>query len=486
MHTVPQASGSALPSSGASTSPASPFGTAGSSTRAFKSEDHNTPDTATLFAALDRVIARIDAAVSAQLDAILHHARFRRLEGAWRGLAWLVGTLAPTASIRVKLLPLAWGELCRDLGRAAAFDQSTLFRIIYEQEFGSPGGEPFGLLVVDHEVRHRPSAGAPTDDVGALSALAGIAAAAFVPTVVSASPALLQVDRFADLAFATDLNDPFRSPDHARWRALAGQEDARFLAVALPRLLARLPWGDDATRVDGFRYTEEVSDADQRVWMTAGFAFAAVTARAFANHAWPADVRGSETNRIGGGLVTDLPDEPFAADPTWIRPSLEIAFTDAQERALVEASLMPLTAMPFGQQAVFGAVRSLQIPSRFTAAPAAANARLSSQINAMLCVSRFAHCIKLRGRDMVGSFRTADEIERDLHDWLQRYVSGGSSASHDLRSRFPLVAARVAIREQPGRPGVFGCTIHLQPHLQLDDVSATFRLVTEIAGPQGA
>ena len=179
------------------------------------------------------------------------------------------------------------------------------------------------------------------------------------------SPALLQVDAFADLTMAVDLTDPFRSADYARWRGLAGREDARFLAVTLPRLLARPPWTEDPARIDGFRYDEDAHSADQRVWMTAGFAFAAVVARAFTAHAWPADVRGSETDQLTGGLVTDLPLETFASDPAWPRPALEIAFTDAQERALVEASLMPLSVLPFGLQAVFSAVRSLQTPARY-------------------------------------------------------------------------------------------------------------------------
>ena len=436
-----------------------------------------------LFDSIDRVIARIDALVSAQLDAILHHPRMRRLEGAWRGLSWLVHGLAPAAPVRVKLLPLTWAELCRDLGRAAEFDQSLLFRKIYEEEFGSPGGEPFGLLVIDHEARHRPSSDSPADDIGALSLLAGVAAAAFVPTVIAASPALLQVDAFADLGHGADLTDPFQATDYARWRALAGQEDARFLAVALPRLLARAPWGDDSGRVDGFRYQEDAQGPDDRVWMTAGFAFAAVAARAFATHGWPADVRGSETNRLGGGLVTGVTEETFASDPAWFRPALEVAFTDVQERVLVEASLMPLSALPFGSDAVFSAVRSLQTPSRYNGAAANANARLSTQFNAMLCASRFAHCIKLRGRDMVGSFRTAEEIETEMHNWLQGYVSTNLSASQEVRARFPLAGAQISVREQPGRPGVFGCTMHLRPHFQLDDVAATFRLVTDIAAP---
>jgi type VI secretion system protein ImpD/type VI secretion system protein ImpC len=436
--------------------------------------------------ALDRTIAAIDALVAAQLDAILHHDRLRRLEGSWRGLAWLVAGQDPGGRVLIKVLNLAWRDLCRDLARATEFDQSQIFRKVYEQEFGMAGGAPFGLLVVDHEVRHRPAAETPTDDVSALTALAGVAAAAFAPVVLAASPALLQVDDFADLASAGELADPFRSEEFARWRGLARQDDMRFVAVALPRVLARARWADDPARVDGFRYAEQASGAGERVWMTAGFAFAAVVAQAFTSHAWPADVRGAETDRLGGGVVTRIPNEPFPSAPSFYRASLDVALSDRQERTLSEAGLMPLSALPFGQQAVFASVRSLHVPARFAGPHEAvvnANARFSKQINSMLCVSRFAHYIKLMAREAVGSFHSADEIEQRLHVWLQSYVNSNLSSSGDARARFPLVAANVTVREKPGQPGHFVCTAHLQPHFQLDDVAATFRLVTDIAAP---
>jgi type VI secretion system ImpC/EvpB family protein len=442
--------------------------------------------------ALDCDIAAIDALLSEQLDAILHHPRLRRFEGSWRGLGWLTGGIDPGGRVRVKLLNISWNELCRDLERAAEFDQTQLFRKIYEAEFGTAGGEPYGLLIVDHEVRHRPAPGAPTDDVTAIAQLAGIAAAAFAPTVLSASPALLQVEEFADLAMAVDLSDPFRTPEFTRWRSLFSRDDMRFVAVTLPRVLARVPWQADPARSDGFCYDEYAPDTASRVWMSAGYAFGAVVARAFTNHAWPADVRGSETDYVGGGLVTDLPIEPFRTDPdhVWVRPPLEMLFPDRMEAALVEAGLMPLSALPYCEEAVFSAVRSLLAPATFigpTSAAANANARLSVQLNAMLCVSRFAHYVKVIGRNMVGSFRTAEEVEGELQGWLGNYVNGNLLSGPEIRARYPLVAARVSVRELPGRPGVFGCTILLQPHFQLDDVSATFRLVTDLqaAGMQG-
>lgn len=448
-------------------------------------------DADALRGAIDRDLAAIDALLGAQIDAILHHRRFQSLEGSWRGIAWLVGGIEPGSKVKIRLLPVTWGEICRDLERAAEFDQSHMFRKIYEDEFGSPGGEPFGLMVVNHEVRHGPGDGSTTDDVGALTALAGVAAAAFVPTVLGASPALLDLDNFADLAGVADPVSSLRDVAHQRWRGLAAMEDSRFLALALPRLLARTPWADDPTRLDGFRYQEYTPDARTRVWMNASFAFAAVAVRAFSRFGWPADVRGVETDIESGGLVTEMPLERFATDPghTWVRHPLEIQLTDRQERAFVDAGLVPLSPLPFGHDGVFCAVPSLQTPKRFRGANGAAadaNARISAQISAMLCVARFAHCVKLMGRDMVGSFRTNEEIEVKLQDWVTRYVNSNLTAGPETRARFPLVAGSVSVRERPGRPGVFGCTVMLQPHYQLDNVAASFRLMTDIAAPSRA
>lgn len=437
--------------------------------------------------AVDRDIAAIDAMLSEQLDAILHHPRLRKLEGTWRGVAWLTENADLSNRLKLKLLNVGWPEICRDLERAIEFDQSQLFRKVYEEEFGTPGGEPYGLLVADHEVRHRSSAEFRTDDVTALGLLSGVAAASFSPVIIGASPALFEVDSFADLATTVDVAAPLRNTEHARWRSLASRADMRFVGVALPHLLARPPWEDDGTRADGFRYAEFAPTNDERVWMNAGYAFASVVMRAFAQYAWPADVRGVETDRVGGGLVTDMALEPFRTDPdgVWTRRAVEIVLTDRQERTLLEAGLMPLNSIPYSEELVFGAVRSLQVPQRYqgrTAEVADANARLSTQINSMLCASRFAHNLKMKGRHMVGSFRTADEIERYLQSWLTQYVNGNLSASAEILARFPLVGGKVTVSEVPGKPGSFGCVIQLQPYYQLDDISAGFQLVTDLTG----
>jgi type VI secretion system protein ImpD/type VI secretion system protein ImpC len=445
-------------------------------------------DREALRGALDRDIAAIDALISAQLDAILHHPRLLRLEGSWRGLAWLVEGIEPGRRIKVRVLPASWPEICRDLERAPEFDRSNLFRLIYEDEFGMPGGEPYGVIVVDHEMRHRPAPGAPTDDVSAVASLAAIGAAAFAPVVLGAHPALLEVDGWPELAMVQEVTQALSSPEHARWRGLANRADLRFIGVTLPRLLARPPWRDDPLRVDRFRYVERAPDWASRCWMSAAYAFAACACRAYALHGWPADVRGVETDRVGGGLVEHVAEEPFASGPreAWWRVPAEISLSDRQERQLVDAGLIPVCALPYTREMVFGAVRSLQAPARHmgqNAAAADASARLSAQVNALLCAARFAHYIKVMGRDMVGSIQTAGDIQRRLHGWLQTYVNANRNATGEQRARYPLAEGQISVEEKPGKPGVFGCTVHLRPHHQLDDVSATFILLTEISAP---
>ncbi len=448
------------------------------------------PDPGRLRGLIDRDVATIDRLLALQLDAVLHDPRFRRFEGSWRGLAWLVQRFEPGRRLKIAVLSATWRELERDLARAIEFDQSNVFRMVYENEFGQAGGEPFGLLVIDHEVRHRPEprgAGdmAPVDDVSAMAALASVAAAAFVPVVLAASPALLGVDQFDDLVLSHDVAALLDGAEYGRWRALTAREDARFLCVTMPRILARPRW---AAHLGSLWYQEHAPSAEERPWFVAGYAFAATAGRAHLAHNWPADVRGVSTDRVGGGLVLDLPhdDFVFGAETGWGRASLDLSLTDRQERDLVLAGLMPLNTLPYGD-AAFASVHSLQARQPDTPgrepSPYQANRRISAQISAMLCVSRFAHYVKAIGRDLTGSFSDADEIERRLRKWLSGYTNANQAAASDSRARHPLVSSSVQVQELPGKPGSFGCVIHLQPYYQLDDVSTTFRLVTGFAAP---
>ncbi|MHB1304689.1 MAG: type VI secretion system contractile sheath large subunit [Acidiphilium sp.] len=439
-------------------------------------------------AILDHDIATIDAMIAAQLDAILHHPRLARLEGSWRGLAWLAERIEPGGRIKLRLLHLAWHDLCRDLERAAEFDQSQLFRRIYEDEFGSPGGEPYGFLVMDYDIRHRPGPGAATDDVAALASLSAIAAAAFSPMVFGTSPTLFGVDRMEELSGVANPAAIFSGLDYQRFRNLGSRDDMRFLGLALPRLRARPAWDEMPEAQRGFRYREQIDGGDDIVWFAAGYAVAHVIARAMATYEWPADMRGYLQDWPGGGVIAIGTAPRFSPDPPsgLDRFETELALTDAQERTLVDAGMMALSTLGFGGQSVLGAARSLQTPRRY-AGPrgeaADANARLSAQLNTIICVSRFAHFVKVMGRDMTGAFRTAGEIERDLGNWLRRFTNGNRDAGPETRARYPLLDASVQVRELPGKPGSFGCTIHLQPHYQLDDIAASFRLVTELTAP---
>ncbi len=438
--------------------------------------------------AIDRDIAAIDARLGAMIDAILHAPRLRRLEASWRALSWLGDHIGPASRLKLKVLNVAWPELCRDLERAAEFDQSQAFRHIYEDEFGMPGGEPYGLLLLDYEIRHRPDAGAPTDDVSAVASLSGIAAAAFAPMVINAAPALFGVDAFAELSGVADPAGPFAAVDYGRWRGLALREDVRFMAVSLPRLLVRPLWDEIVPPRRGFHYRERINAAAERNWAGACYAVAACVMRAFDNHGWPADMRGYESDREGGGIVGDLPQEPFSTDIAdgMPRPSIEVILTDRQERNLIDAGFMPLMGLPYGGEIVLGAARSLQTAQRYSGSgsgSANSNAKLSAQFNTMVCVSRFAHYVKVMGRDMVGAFLPAETIQQRLSHWLLHYTNANLGAGADSMARYPLVSSSVRVSEMAGKPGAFRCEINLQPQFQLDDISASFRLLTELAAP---
>lgn len=437
-----------------------------------------------LRAELDRDIATLDAMISAQLDAVLFHPRLQRLEGSWRGLHWLVDRLpASGGRIRLKVLQARWAEVCRDIERALEFDQSHLFRKIHDEEFGMAGGEPFGLIVGDYEMRHRPGPSHPTDDIVALTGLAGIAAACFSPMILGASPEVLGVDEFADISPSFVPARVLQGPDHQRWRQASVQEDLRFVGVVLPRMLARAPWADDGARVDRFRFRSRRSGPRQRVWMSAVYGFAAAVVRAFERNSWPAEVRGADiSEEAGGGVLDNLPFEAFHSDLPFEAPSrapLDVAFTDEQENQLSDAGLIPLSALDGLPEACFGALPSLHRPPRMTTAVAEANQRISAQINTLLCVSRFAHCVKLMGRDMLGSFMEPNDVQLRLQRWLDGYIGGIGLRKVEETARYPLQEARVEVRERAGRPGVYNCTVHLKPHHQLDEIGASFRLVTE-------
>lgn len=440
----------------------------------------------------DRLIAAIDRTLSRQVNAILHHPEFQRLEASWRSLKYLVDAAHNIEKTKIRILAVSWRELARDLTRAVEFDQSQMFDKIYNQEFGMPGGEPFGLLIGDYEISPLPASGQP-DAIAVLREMASVAAAAFAPFICGAAPAMFGLDHYHELGSPIDLGAVFRQAEYQRWREFqrnsATNADLRFIGLTLPHILVREPWADDGSRKDGFRFRETVDRGGHQgyLWSQAAFAFASVILRAFGDCGWFTEIRGAQQDVLGGGLVVDLPVPSFGTDRPGIaiKLSTDVEISDRQERELSDLGFIPLSKARYTDYSVFFGNQSIQTPQKFDDAVATVNARLSSMMQYLLCVSRFAHYIKVMCRDRVGSFATPSDAEDFLNRWLINHCVDNDDASDSVKARYPLKRANVEIREQPGRPGIYSCKLWLQPHFQLDEISAGFRLVTEVAAGKG-
>ncbi|MBA2920550.1 type VI secretion system contractile sheath large subunit [Sphingomonas horti] len=431
------------------------------------------------------VIAGIDRRLTAQLDAILHNPRFQRLESLWRGVAWLLSG-AEDQQVRIRLLDVRWTEIARDLERAMAFDQSQIFDLVYSQEFGSPGGEPFGIMIVDHPVSHRVGGVEKTDDVAVLESLAEVAAAAFCPFILGVDPRIVAMDGFDEIDLRQDLAAGFADPTFSRWNRLRSRPDSRFLGAVMPRLLARrLHRGRDHPRL-GFVYDERVDGARDLLWLSGAFGLAHVAARAMARYRWPAAIRG--TLPPGEGGTVDGPVRQFLPsdrEGVVARFSVENAIGEEQEMALNDAGLIVLRQMHLTGMAAFLNLPSLHRPPDYDSEAARMNAKMGAMLNYIFCVSRFAHYLKVMARDWVGKYTDAGQCERLLQDWLDGYVTGDDDATPETRVRYPLREARVAVSELPEKPGSYGCEIAIRPHYQLDQIASEFRLTT-IIGREGA
>jgi type VI secretion system ImpC/EvpB family protein len=437
---------------------------------------------------LARDIAQIDRLLTRQVNAILHHADFQRLEAAWRGLEYLVRQVPDGSAIKVRVLHLPWKELCRDLERALEFDQSQLFRKVYDEEFGTPGGQPFGVLLGDYQVRHRPGPDSPTDDLRVLSAIASVAAAAFAPFVAGVHPALIGLDSFTELELPLNLTRTLQAPEYRTWSSFRLREDARFIGLTLPRVLMRLP--HDGRRSDGFCFREEVAapTGNHYLWGSAVYAFGAVLVRAFAECGWLDNIRGVPAgDALSGGLATNLPVASFHTDAPGVapRPSTDALIPERLEKELADLGFLSLCHCPATDLAAFHSTPSVQRPKEYDAAPAGANARLSAMLQYVLCVSRFAHYLKVIARDLVGSFGTAERVEEHLNRWLLNYVTSNESPSEEERAKCPLREAQVQVRDHPDKPGSYRCVIRMRPHPRLDQVAASIRLSTVLQPHQG-
>ncbi|MCC7427678.1 MAG: type VI secretion system contractile sheath large subunit [Alphaproteobacteria bacterium] len=427
----------------------------------------------------DRVIAMIDRILARQVNEIIHHPRFQKLEASWRGLQWLVAQSDGARDVVVRVMNMSWAEVARDFDRALEFDQSQLFQKIYTEEFDTPGGTPYGLLICDYEVSQHPR------DVAALRSLAGVAAASFAPAILSASPRLFQIEHFRALLPHLDLAGLFRRPDYTAWNSLRKMDDSRFLGITLPRVVMRLPYKADGTRRDGFVFDEHhwQDEGAGWLWGSAAWAFGAIVIRSFSTYGWFGDLRGTQRDRAASGLVNALPTPYFETDRPGvaIRHPVEMQITERQERELSELGFIPLQAARMTPYLVFHSNQSVQMPQRYDRPAARANAKLSSMLQQIFCAARFAHFLKVIVRDKVGSFLTAREIEMQLQNWLTSYCMANDSASLETKALYPLRDGRVEVRELPGKPGHYACVAHLQPQFQLDEVSTVFRLVTQLA-----
>lgn len=441
-------------------------------------------------AALDRDICALDTLIADQVEAILHHPDFQRLEATWRGVEYLCSQAGEAEeNVVIRLLDARWDELCRDFDRTGDFEQSQLFDKVYNQEFGMPGGKPFGLLVADYRVRHSRVAGSVADDVGGLRILSQVAAAAFAPVVIGAHPALFGLDSFAELGQPIDLAAIFRNPEYQRWTAFQESEDSRFIGVVLPGILMRPLYGDDGMRRDEFRFREGSDRPGHRsyLWGNGVYAFAAVVTRAYRSYGWFADIRGARLDGEDGGMVTGLSAPTFATD-RWEaaqRRPVEAEITDAQEQALSNLGFISLSPCRNSPHLVFLGNQSLQRQPG-DGGIAGVNARLGTMLQYMLCISRFSHYIKVISRDRLGSYMTAERLETYLDTWLRGYSLGNDDASQEQKARYPLRATSVQLKEIAGKPGALSCVFHLQPHFQLDQMVSGLRLRTELAAPQGA
>lgn len=431
-------------------------------------------------------IALLDKLLNEQVNAILHHPRFKKLESSWRGLAFLVrrSDIESDPLISVRLMSARWSELERDFERSVEFDQSFLFKQVYEEEFGMPGGKPFGLIIGDYDVHPHISKSSPHDDVSMLRSIAGVAASSFCPFLFAASPQLLDLESFAQLEVTRDHSDRLARPDYLKWNTLRDDEDARFLGVLLPRVLMRGPYEDDGSRVDRFVFQEDVSDPSGNgfLWGHPGYAFASVAMRSFATSGWLADIRGLRQDEDGGGLVSDLPALSFPTDSPGVipRPVTEVAITDALERQLSDLGLLPLCDCKDTPMAVFASGQSLQRPKVYDEANATANAKISAMLPYILTVSRFAHYVKIIARTKVGSFSTAAELEDMLHDWIMDYVTDDREASANVKSRKPLREASIRVQLDASNPGAFRCLMRFAPHYELDEMVGSVQLRTTL------
>lgn len=429
-----------------------------------------------------QAIAHLDTLISSQLAEIMHQEDFQKLEGSWRGLHHLVMNSETSATLKIRVLNLSKKDLHKDLSKAVEFDQSQIFKKIYESEFGTPGGEPYGAMIGDYEFTNHPN------DIETLSLMSNVAAAGFCPFISAGGSGLFGFDDWTELSKPRDLEKVFESLEYTKWRSFRDSEDSRFVTLTMPRVLARLPYGASTKPVEEFGYEEfnvdpatgmsVKPDHDDYCWMNASYVLGTRMTAAFAKYGFCTAIRGAE----GGGKVEGLPAHIFQSDdgdPDLKCPT-EIGITDRREAELSKLGFLPLCHYKNTDYAVFFGAQTCQKPKVYDNPDATANAAISARLPYMMATSRFAHYLKVMARDKIGSFMEAEDVEHWLNRWILSYVNASEGGGQEIRAKFPLADAKVQVREIPGRPGSYNAIAWLRPWLQMEELTTSLRLVAKI------
>ena len=431
---------------------------------------------------IEAIIAEIDRKLTEQVNQILHHEDFQTLEGTWRGLHHLVNNTETDETLKIRVMNISKKDLGKTLKKfkGTAWDQSPLFKKVYEEEFGSPGGEPYGCLIGDYHFDHT----AP--DVEILSGMAQIASAAHAPFIAGSDPKVMNMDSWQELSNPRDLTKIFQSPEYASWRSLRDSEDSKYLGLAMPRFLSRIPYGATTNPVDEFAFEEDTegSDHNKYTWSNSAYAMGVNITRAFMTYGWCTTIRGVES----GGMVEGLPVHTFPTDDGGVdmKCPTEIAITDRREAELAKNGFMPLSHWKNTDYAVFVGAQSLHKPAEYEDPDATANANLGARLPYLFATTRFAHYLKCIVRDKVGSFKERADMEKWLNNWIMQYVEPDpSNATEDAKARRPLAAAEVVVEEVEGNPGYYSSKFFLRPHYQLEGLSVSLRLVSKLPSQKG-
>jgi len=428
-------------------------------------------------ASIEAMIAEIDKKLSEQVNLILHQAEFQQLESAWRGLHYLVNNTESDEQLKIRVFNISKVELGKTLKRykGTAWDQSPIFKRVYEEEYGQFGGEPFGCIVGDYYFDHS----AP--DMELLGEMAKVSASAHTPFLSAAGPTLMQMGSWQELANPRDLTKIFTTPEYAAWRSLRDSDDAKYIGLAMPRFLARMPYGAKTNPVEAFNFEEDTANADHSryAWANSAYAMAVNINRSFKQYGWCTRIRGIES----GGAVEGLPTHTFPTDDGGVdmKCPTEIAISDRREAELAKNGFMPLVHRKNSDFAAFIGAQSLQKPAEYDDPDASANANLAARLPYLFACCRFAHYLKCIVRDKIGSFKEKEEMSKWLNAWIMNYVDGDpANSSETTKSQKPLAAAEVTVEEIPGNPGYYSSKFFLRPHYQLEGLTVSLRLVSRL------